>query len=204
MRQELRLLGARHADPPPAPPRFADTQVVGGWSPTWAPRRPPVSTREAYGPAGNSRSAPSSVSARVGCADHARDGERARELHALRTRFRNMATGERSGGEWPATAGVGRAEDVRVARSMRGLSSRCARALRCARTRHGPSCYLGIVEGFPQALVYSSTLEPTARDLENALEEYLGGRRERETTRSPVDDFAIVRVVRLRLSTIVT
>ncbi len=61
-----------------------------------------------------------------------------------------------------------------------------------------PPSFLGIVEGFPQVLVHSATVEQAERDLVNALEEHLRGLMDQEATRLELDDFPTVRTIRLR------
>lgn len=63
-----------------------------------------------------------------------------------------------------------------------------------------PPSFLGIVEGFPQILTHSTTVEQAERDLVNALEEHFDRLMDHEATRVQLDDFPTVRVVRLHLA----
>ena len=67
------------------------------------------------------------------------------------------------------------------------------------RQTESPS-FLGIVEGFPQILTHSTSLEQAERDLVNALDEHLRRLMYHETTRIQLDEFPTVRISRVRLS----
>lgn len=62
-----------------------------------------------------------------------------------------------------------------------------------------PASFLGIVEGFPEILVYATTVEQAERDLVKTLEEHLNRLMDHDATRLQLDDFPTVRVVRLTL-----
>ncbi len=64
----------------------------------------------------------------------------------------------------------------------------------------GEGSFLGIVEGFPQIMTHSTSVEQAEIDLTNALAEHLKGLQDREATRIDWDDFPTVRVIRLGLS----
>jgi imidazoleglycerol phosphate synthase glutamine amidotransferase subunit HisH len=63
----------------------------------------------------------------------------------------------------------------------------------------GPNSFLGIVEGFPQIMTHSTSVEQAEKDLVNALIEHLRRLQDHEATRIGWDDFATVRVARLYL-----
>jgi predicted RNase H-like HicB family nuclease len=63
-----------------------------------------------------------------------------------------------------------------------------------------PFSFLGIVEGFPQIMTHSTSVEQVERDLLNALEEHLRELMDHEATRLELDDFPTVRTLRLVLS----
>ncbi len=63
----------------------------------------------------------------------------------------------------------------------------------------GPNSFLGIVEGFPEILVHSESIEQAELDLANSLIEHLSRRQDREATRIDWDDFPTVRISRLHL-----
>ena len=63
-----------------------------------------------------------------------------------------------------------------------------------------PTSFLGIVEGFPQILTCSTSVEQTERDLVNALEEHLRRLMDHEATRIQLDDSPTVQFVRLHLA----
>jgi predicted RNase H-like HicB family nuclease len=64
----------------------------------------------------------------------------------------------------------------------------------------GEGSFLGIVEGFPEVLVHSTTVEQAERDLVNALAEHLNRLVNYDATRLELDDFPTMRLARLRLS----
>ena len=69
------------------------------------------------------------------------------------------------------------------------------------RERDGdPPSFLGIVEGFPQIMTHSSSVEEARIGLTGALAEHLKRLQDREATRIDWDDFPTVRVFRLYLS----
>ncbi len=59
--------------------------------------------------------------------------------------------------------------------------------------------FLGIVEGFPGILTYSTSVERAELDLANALIEHLKRSQDLEATLLQLDDFPTVRVTRLTL-----
>jgi hypothetical protein len=63
-----------------------------------------------------------------------------------------------------------------------------------------PPSFLGIVEGFPEVLIHSTSAEQAEADLTHALIEHLARLQDREATRLQLDEFPTVRVVRLYLS----
>jgi hypothetical protein len=63
-----------------------------------------------------------------------------------------------------------------------------------------PPSFLGIVEGFPEVLVHSTSPEQAERDLSNTLIEHLRRLQDQEATRIDWDDFPTVRMVRFYLS----
>ncbi|MFZ0830337.1 MAG: hypothetical protein WCB18_09490 [Thermoplasmata archaeon] len=60
-----------------------------------------------------------------------------------------------------------------------------------------PPSVLGIVEGFPQILVHTTSIEQAEKDLVNALKEHLTRWMDHEATRLELDDFPTVRAIRL-------
>jgi hypothetical protein len=62
-----------------------------------------------------------------------------------------------------------------------------------------PPSFLGIVEGFPEILTHSVSLQQAEIDLVNALREHLKRLQDREATRIDWDDYPMVREVRLYL-----
>ncbi len=64
----------------------------------------------------------------------------------------------------------------------------------------GEGSYLGIVEGFPEVMVYASSACQAEADLVGALADHLARLRDPEATRLQLDDFPTVRAVRLYLS----
>ena len=64
---------------------------------------------------------------------------------------------------------------------------------------YGPRQFLGIAEGFPDILTFSSTAEQAEIDLTNAVEDHLRRSMNPEGTRLDWDDYPTVRVVRLIL-----
>ncbi len=60
-----------------------------------------------------------------------------------------------------------------------------------------PPSFLGIVEGFPEVLVHTTSPEEVERDLTNALSEHLRRLQDREATRIDWDDYPTVRMVTL-------
>ncbi|MGI0130916.1 MAG: hypothetical protein ACREDE_03440 [Thermoplasmata archaeon] len=60
--------------------------------------------------------------------------------------------------------------------------------------------FLGIVEGFPEILTHSESIEQAEIDLTNALIERLKRMQDHESTRLQLDDFPTVQVVRLHLA----
>ena len=62
-----------------------------------------------------------------------------------------------------------------------------------------PFSFLGIVEGFPEILVYARTVEQVERDLVNALEEHLRQLMDYEATLIQLDEFPTVHTVRVQL-----
>jgi hypothetical protein len=65
-----------------------------------------------------------------------------------------------------------------------------------------PCSYLGIVEGFPQVMVHSTSIERAEIDLTNALIEHLTSMVDRDATRPELDDYPTVMVGRLRISAV--
>ena len=65
---------------------------------------------------------------------------------------------------------------------------------------YGPHQFLGIAEGFPEILTFSSTAERAEIDLTNAVEDHLRRSMNLEGTRLDWDDYPTVRLARLRLS----
>jgi len=65
-----------------------------------------------------------------------------------------------------------------------------------------PNSFLGIVEGFPEILTHSTSIEQAERDLATALVSHLERIQDTIATRLELDDFRTVRVVRLYLSPI--
>ena len=63
-----------------------------------------------------------------------------------------------------------------------------------------PPSFLGIVEGFPQILTCSTSVEQTERDLVNALEEHLRRLMDHEATRIQLDEFPTAQSVRVHLA----
>ena len=63
-----------------------------------------------------------------------------------------------------------------------------------------PPSFLGIVEGFPQIMAHSTSVEQAERDLVNALEEHLRRLMDQEATRLQLDEYPTVHVDRLHLS----
>ena len=63
-----------------------------------------------------------------------------------------------------------------------------------------PPSFLGIVEGFPQIMTHSTSVDKAEIGLTNALAEHLERLHDREATRIDWDDFPTVRVVRLYLT----
>jgi predicted RNase H-like HicB family nuclease len=62
-----------------------------------------------------------------------------------------------------------------------------------------PPSFLGIVEGFPQIMTHSASVEQAERDLRNALAEYLRGIQNHEATHIEWDDYPTVQLRRLYL-----
>ena len=62
-----------------------------------------------------------------------------------------------------------------------------------------PPSFLGIVEGFPQILTHSTSVEQAEIDLTNALFEHLQRLQDNEATRLDLDDSPTVRVIRISL-----
>ena len=62
-----------------------------------------------------------------------------------------------------------------------------------------PPSFLGIVEGFPQILTHSTSVEQAEADLTRALVDHLERLQDRESTRIDWDDFPTVRSLRLYL-----
>jgi hypothetical protein len=62
-----------------------------------------------------------------------------------------------------------------------------------------PPSFLGIVEGFPQIMTHSASVEQAAIDLTNALIQHLQRLQDPEATRLDLDDFPTVRVIRISL-----
>jgi hypothetical protein len=60
-----------------------------------------------------------------------------------------------------------------------------------------PPSFLGIVEGFPQILTHSTSVEQAETDLTNSLIEHLKRLQDREATLIDWDDFPTVRSIRL-------
>ncbi len=60
--------------------------------------------------------------------------------------------------------------------------------------------FLGVVEGFPDVVVYATTLEEVERDLTNALGDHLRRLQDHDATRLELDDFPTVRLTRCFLS----
>jgi hypothetical protein len=65
---------------------------------------------------------------------------------------------------------------------------------------YGPNQFLGIAEGFPDVLTFSSTAEQAEIDLTNAVIQYLRRMMDLEATRCDWDDYPTVRVTCLRLA----
>ena len=65
---------------------------------------------------------------------------------------------------------------------------------------YGPRQFLGIAEGFPDILTFSSTAERAEIDLTNAVEDHLRRSMNYEGTRMDWDDYPTVRAARLLLS----
>lgn len=157
-------------------------------------------------------------SARSGVADHARDGETAKELRArvkrtiledleakvlalraLHAKLRGLDSGERFGDV------VARGRPKGEMRQTRGRTRSTRRAVPEFRLRildvrervTDPPSFLGIVGGFPQILTHSTSVERAERDLVNALEEHVRGPVDREATRLQRDGFPTGRALRL-------
>jgi hypothetical protein len=64
----------------------------------------------------------------------------------------------------------------------------------------GEASFLGIVEGFPDIVTHSTSVEQARTDLANALIDYLHRLQSPEATRLELDDFPTVRTVRLQLA----
>ena len=62
-----------------------------------------------------------------------------------------------------------------------------------------PPSFLGIVEGFPQIMTHSTSIEQAEIQLANALGEHLRGLMDHEATRLQLDDYPTVRAVSLIL-----
>lgn len=62
-----------------------------------------------------------------------------------------------------------------------------------------PPSFLGVVEGFPEVLVHSTTLGQAEADLLRALADHLTRLQDREATRIDWDDFPTVKSVRVHL-----
>jgi hypothetical protein len=60
-----------------------------------------------------------------------------------------------------------------------------------------PPSFLGIVEGFPQIMTHSTSVERAEFDLTNALVNHLERLQDRESTRIEWDDFPTVRTLRV-------
>jgi hypothetical protein len=58
-----------------------------------------------------------------------------------------------------------------------------------------PPSFLGIVEGFPQIMTHSVSVEQGERDLLNALAGHLKRLQDREATRIDWDDYPTVRAI---------
>ena len=65
---------------------------------------------------------------------------------------------------------------------------------------YGPNQFLGIAEGYPNVLTFSSTIEQAEIDLTNAVTEHLRQSMNLEGTRLDWDDHPTVRTACLRLS----
>ena len=63
-----------------------------------------------------------------------------------------------------------------------------------------PPSYLGIVEGFPQILVHSASLQEAESQLIQALRDHLALIQNREATWIQLDDFPTVRTIKLHLT----
>jgi hypothetical protein len=63
-----------------------------------------------------------------------------------------------------------------------------------------PPSFLGIVEGFPQVLVHTTSAAEAERDLVVALADFLKRIQDLEATRIDWDDFPSVKLVTLRLT----
>jgi hypothetical protein len=64
---------------------------------------------------------------------------------------------------------------------------------------YGPNRFLGIAEGFPDILTFSSTSEEAEIDLANAVIDHLRRSMNSDRTRLDWDDRPVVRTIRLRL-----
>jgi hypothetical protein len=62
-----------------------------------------------------------------------------------------------------------------------------------------PPSFLGIVEGLPQIMTHSFSMEQAEIDLTNALTDHLRRMQDQEATRLEFDDFPTVRVSRIHL-----
>jgi hypothetical protein len=62
-----------------------------------------------------------------------------------------------------------------------------------------PPSFLGIVEGFPQIMTHSASIQQAENDLVNALEEHLRRMMDFEATRLQLDDYPTTRLVRLTI-----
>ena len=63
-----------------------------------------------------------------------------------------------------------------------------------------PPSFLGIVDGFPQILTHSSSIEQAERDLVNALEEYLRRLMDPQATMLELDKFPTAALLRIHLA----
>jgi len=64
----------------------------------------------------------------------------------------------------------------------------------------GPNSFLGIVEGFPEILVHSTSIDQAEREIENALIEHLQRLMAHGATLWEQDDFPSISMIRLRLT----
>jgi hypothetical protein len=64
----------------------------------------------------------------------------------------------------------------------------------------GADSYLGLVEGFPQVLVHSTSASGAEAEVVRALVDFLERQKDQESTRLQLDDFPTVRVLKLTIS----